>query len=585
MEQMVGGKNRQQRQRQIRGKQRQRRNNTNEKRAPKGSSFFPFFLFFITMQDAAVTGRGEQDTATGLLAMPVEVVLGIGRFLERLRDAAACVMASPIFPPCLVHGLAVRRFCDDPEGAIDAGAPLDIVVSVLPAGAPVEPLLVPAVRRGARDIVEWLCCRLEEQRADATTQETCADAGCGCPSFCGYSHHHRHRHFAPEAGQGAESAMAAIGARRADLLSALLRTEVPSLDRSKRTQIMCMTRAAQVGDVGTVAMLHQLARTGHFTARGGPSPATCGCCREVAYEAFFGGHVPLLDWLRENGCDAAPHAYDQKMVEAAMWFRDDPPLQWLFDTAPPDWRLPDVGPNWMRNAASMGSLACVRIMHDRGLGICDLGVLRNAANCGQLNILKWAIGEAVGDAPARDRPIEAWHSVTIAWAAAVSRGTHIIEWMLSRPDTASAVTPKMIACALARGHADVALLAHARGVLPLDQWDAVDAAARSGSVDAVRAVIQGGAVYKASALTTALNEGHVDVTVYLCDLYGTVDAQHAIDSMSSYRNSAAWKWLRDHVPGVCVAHALAATWAMSYNDSDARDALCQCARCAPSAPP
>lgn len=554
-----------------------RREHTNEKSAPGGNLFFPD-------QNTTAMDLEERQPAACLAAMPTEVILGIGHFLEHPRDAAACVMASPIFPPCLVRELAMRRFCNDPKGAIGAGVPLKVVVDVLPAGAPIEPLLVPAVHRGDRDIVEWLCNRIEEERANMAPHEPKDDnEGCGCPNFRIYSHHNRSRCFAPESSYGIEAAMMAIDARRADLLGALLRTEVPSLNRSKRTHSMCMTRAARVGDVDIVAMLHQLTQAGRFVPKGASLPASCGCCQEVAYEAFLGCHVPLLDWLKKAGCDAAPHAYDQRIFAWAAKHSSEPFLQWLFDTAPPD-RRPTVNSSWMRSAAAHGSLVSVRFMHDRGLATCGLDTLR-AAVCEGLNILKWAIGGAADGSPARGTPIEAWHSVTIAWAAAMRGGADVIAWMLSRPDTASAVTPNMIACALAKGHANVALAAHASGMLPLDQWDAVEVAARSGSVDAVRAIIQCGGVYKMSALASALAKGDVRVVAYLCDLYGTADAQDAIGSMSSYNHPRAWTWLRDRVPGLCVAHALAATWAASYDDSSATwSTLCQCARCAPSMP-
>ncbi|AVK76741.1 hypothetical protein pmac_cds_53 [Pandoravirus macleodensis] len=525
----------------------------------------------------------EREPVACLAAMPAEVILGIGHFLEHPRDAAACVMASPIFPPCLVRDLAVRHFCNDPKGAIDARAPLDIVMGVLPAGAPVEALLMPAVHRGDCGIVEWLCDRIEEECADMASQDH-GDGNhvCGCPNFCAYSHHHRNRCFVPESSYGIEAAMIAIDARRADLLGALLRTEAPSLNRCKRTQIVCMSRAARVGDVDIVAMLHRLAQAGRFVPKGALPPASCGCCQEVVYEAFLGCHVPLLDWLMETGCDAAPHAYDQRIFDCIPLRPSGLLLKWVFDTAPPDLR-PTVNTSWMRSAAAHGSLVSVRFMHDRGLATCGLDTLR-AAVCEGVDILKWAIGEAVDGSPARGTPIEAWHSVTIAWAAAMRGGADVIAWMLSRPDTASAVTPNMIACALAKGHANVALAAHASGMLPLDRWDAVEAAARSGSVDTVRTIIQHGGVYKTSALTTALTKGNADVVAYLCNLYGTADAQDAIDSMPSYNHSRAWTWLRDRVPGLCVAHALAATWATSYGDSNTWSTLCRCARCVPSVP-
>ncbi|AVK75663.1 Ankyrin repeat protein [Pandoravirus kuranda] len=538
------------------------------------------------MQGTTLAGREGQGMTTGLAAMPSEVILGIGHFLERPRDAVACILASPIFSPCLVRDLAVRHFHDDPKGAIDAGAPLAVVAAVLSVDVPIESLLVPAVRRGDQDIVDWLCCRLEdEEHPSAVAQETHADVWCGCPNTCMYSHHRWHRHFEPGTGQGIKAAMVAIDARRADLLGALLRTEVPSLDRSKRTQIMCMTRAAKVGDVRIVAMLHGLARTGRFTASGRSTLATCGCCREVACEAVLGGHVPLLDWLRENGCDAAPHAHDEKMAGIALSFRTDPPLEWMFVTAALDRRSINVAPDWMRSAATNGSLACVRFMHDHGLAPCDVSVLHTAARHGRLNVLKWAAGEAVDNLPPRRSPVEAWHSPTIAWAAAMRGNADVVAWMLSRPDMASAVTPKMIACALTKGYADVALAAHASGMLPLDRWDAVEVAARSGNADAVRAIIEHGGIYKLSALVTALEKGHQRVVACLCDRYGTADAQIAIDSMTSYDHANAWTWLRDRVPGLCVAHPLAAQWATSYGDLGRCGTLCQCARCTPSAPP
>lgn len=536
----------------------------------------------------------EAASDIGMARLPPELVDHIASFLPRLADVAACRAASSLFRPVRIDSAAVRLFNGRVIDALECGAPLAVVEAVrrhLPA---TEALLLPAVRGGRLDVLARFCA--SPTRPPFCAPSTAPDLGLiRCWSlasglaFWDYADEKDRR---GHPATGTHALFEAIDRGRADMVDRLLQFgAIASLTPPPvGLGVECMSRAAQSGHLSVMDAIHRRITDGTLPHQA--PGARCGCAPLVGQSAFKAGRAEAIEWLDHCGCDGAYRPTKGSLKEAVEAGHYGV-VRWLLDGTGTHAIEYDFDLHSLLIATRLGATAVVALVYDwhlrrhrdsdpdYDLGIDD--VLVEAGERGHLDILRWAAGEPVTDPNVRQRsgPVRAWYAGCAAWGAAIGGRVDVVEWLLSRSDAAHTVPTEAIEAGLSHGHVGIALAAHRTGALALDRWRALDAAARSGKVDVVAAVADAGAVYARSTLVRAVKSGSVDVVAYLCERYGTADAQHAIDRSFRSPQTAfpAVRWLRDNVKGVCTAHAYGSACASrSYYWSGVP---CRClARCA-----
>ncbi|AVK77589.1 hypothetical protein pmac_cds_901 [Pandoravirus macleodensis] len=538
--------------------------------------------------------------STRRVDLPAEMIWHIAGFLDRLSDVASCLCASHLFGRSLLLAASVRAFGDDPERAVEWGAPPDVVECLLEGHDIGEPLLLPAVRGGNLSTVDWLCASMAPSadpdrspgiQRDAQTSRS--DRQCrphrttltvtnACTGVA-WTTSHRQDTNAQSPHTGVDALFRAIEDGRADITERLLDAHdaIPSLvPLPAGLGVECMSRAAQWGHIEIMDNVHARIVDGRLP-RSPHAPATaCGCVPLVGKTAFESDQGDALDWLARHDCSGAYAVTRYSMVEAIARGLVRV-ARWLLRTnAREMWSTIDT--ESMVQAAANGRIGTIALAHENGLAECDHSVLFKAASKGHLGVLRWAAGEAVpgvADQRVGARPVDAWHGGWAAWGAAKSGRLGVIRWLLERPDAAHMITPHVAALALSRGHINVALAIHHAGLAPFDTWKALDAAVDSLNLNAVTAVVDHGGLYARSALALAVKKDALSIVEYLCDRFGTADAQYAIDKAAgSTSRRQCVDYLTTRAEGLCtrVAHgmALAAGRSAWYNTP-----RCRCPSC------
>lgn len=538
--------------------------------------------------------------SAGRVDLPAEMIWHIARFLDRLSDVAACLCASRLFDRSLLLAASMRAFGDDPRRAVEWGAPPDVVECLFARHDIAESLLLPAVRGGNVATVDWLCASMacpananQLSQIQGDTQTSRSGSGCrphratltlinantGAVVWTAT----RRRDTNGHAHTGVDALFRAIEDGHAAITERLFdaHAAIPSLvPLPVGLGVECMSRAAQWGHIEIMDNVHARIVDGRLP-RSPHAPATaCGCVPLVGKTAFESDQGDALDWLARHNCSGAYAVARYSMAEAIARGLDSV-ARWLLRTnAREMWSTVDNAS--MIQAAANGCVGTIALAHENGLAECDHSVLFEAASQGHLGVLRWAAGEAVpgvADRRVGARPVGAWHGGWAAWGAAKFGRLGVIRWLLERPDAARMITPHVAALALSRGHVNVALAIHRAGLAPFDAWKALDAAVDSLNLNAVIAVVGHGGFYTRSALALAVKKDALSIVEYLCDRFGTADAQYAIDKAAGLMaHRRCVDYLTTRVEGLCtrVAHgmALAADRSAWYNTP-----RCRCSAC------
>lgn len=131
---------------------------------------------------------------------------------------------------------------------------------------------------------------------------------------------------------------------------------------------------------------------------------------------------------------------------------------------------------------------------------------------------------------------------------------------LARP-ALSLVSDPILARALllADGMTDVLRWMHTSGMVPMHTWDALHAAVVHGWPTTLEEVADMGGVYTAEALVEAVRQGNGRMVAFLCERYGTRDAQAAIDGwMINPGRRGGVDWIVHNVPGLDITQIASA---------------------------
>ncbi|WBR15020.1 Ankyrin repeat protein [Pandoravirus kuranda] len=335
--------------------------------------------------------------------------------------------------------------------------------------------------------------------------------------------------------------------------------------------------AALRGDLATVALTHDMLtgaparppkclahRTDCVCASEHEQRAiapSCGCSPDTALWAIEDDHMRIAEWMHEAGCSAAypRHAVCAKALCHAIVHCTTEAFWYLAAAQPPP--SPEAFARAIDVAARKGHVGIVARLCREGLATCRKETLIAAAEADHVALLQWAAGEPhipgwpeASSDEARP-PLDAWRPTLLAWHAARRGSFKVVEWLLSRPDTRRCVTIASIEAALSRGHIDVALAAHEKGIVRFEQWSALDAAVVSNDVGVVQATADRGAVCTVTTFVAAIVRASgprgIDLFTYLCRRYGVSLVQDAVDRIAPtlFTPSVA-ALVRAHAPGV-----------------------------------
>lgn len=525
----------------------------------------------------------------------------IAGFLDRLSDVAACLCASRLFDRSLLLAASTRAFGNDPERAVEWGAPPDVIQQFLPRHDVDESLLMAAVKGGNVATVDWLCVSMAQStKLDRPTEIECdrharasrSDRGCRPRNVTLTLKNAvtastwtvtRHWDTNKQTPTGVDALFRAIEDGRLDMVERLLdaHAAIPSLTPlPARLGVECMSRAAQWGHIAVMDSVHARIVDGRLPRSPYAPATTCGCVALVSKAAFELDQGDALDWLARHNCSGAYAVNSYSMAEAIARGLVRV-ARWLLNThAREAWAT--IGNESMLQAAANGRVGTIALAHENGLAECDHSVLVEGASRGALGLLKWAAGEVVPgivEQRAGARPVDAWHGGWAAWGAAKGGRLGVIQWLLKRPDAARTITPRIAALALSQGHIAVALAIHRAGLAPFGTWKAIEAAVDSLAPKIVEAVADHGGLYTRSALTLAIKRGALPIVEYLCDRFGTADAQYAVDKSAGHTaDHRCVDYLAARVEGLCTRAAHAAALAADLSGWYGRP-RCRCPAC------
>ncbi|AGO83649.1 hypothetical protein psal_cds_165 [Pandoravirus salinus] len=505
-----------------------------------------------------------------LMDLPAELRQHIGHFLGDARDAAACLLAHPqLLARPLLYWLDSMRPSIPVGDVLSASAPLDIVVGLF-ARWRVEALpemVVDAAIGGRLDVLRWVLSRL-----DAASLVDCEIRHSRSPGASSLSADDDHLDGGDDDGLVTTyyggvliAALKKAAERdRADILACLL-TEAPPPGRVPSPPLLdaISVDAAARGSLGILATLHKWRlEQGH---------GVCGCPAKMGHEAMHADRVDVLEWLAAVSCTGA-------LVLSQTTLDDVPshPLprftKWAVAKLPPDVR---VGPTRLERLAASDCVETLKILHETGLGVCSKETLCVAATHGSIDVLAWAAGNHPGT-----MPLAAWNPIDVAIQAASHGRKDVIQWLATRPDANRVLTVPVARVALAHNFVETAA-----AVRPLDQWDALAAAASHNDLYKVADVVYHGARCTTEAMAAAMRCRDERILELLCRKYGTEMIPGAVESAVGTRCSLnCVRWLSDAIvcrdvpDSVCVAHL----WASAAVEwPDGAQSCCMCLRCNP----
>ena len=125
----------------------------------------------------------DRQRACGLEHMPPEVLLHITSFIERARDMAAALMASPLLAGRSAVEMAIEYGAVYTGRLLESGAPLNTIKSAVdrrkrPLG---RGFIECAVRGGRMDVLRFVCSRVTVR---SITPYMCVCVVCVCARVC-----------------------------------------------------------------------------------------------------------------------------------------------------------------------------------------------------------------------------------------------------------------------------------------------------------------------------------------------------------------------------------------------------------------
>jgi hypothetical protein len=484
-----------------------------------------------------------------LADLPPEVLDMIARCLDRPRDAAAAAMATRAFWPSRVVEILVRRpSVVDPIEAIKAGAPLE-ASRVLDTRC-VEPTraTIAAAVGGRPDVFSWYLERTGP--VYLTTSEV------------------------------DDLASAIVRAQGTEMVDLIMRHRV-RVSNGWIVERMASFAGAR-GRVDIVALMYEgsLVRYDHLAA---------SAPRDIALSAWESAieadQVEVICWIHENcTLDGRTKGFaDAKALSRAVFLGSVRVARWMASAlvgrdATGDQRIDAVD----CGHASGQRLETMIVMHAAGLLTITRSNIMCAADHGNLDLLRWAAGDAVEGIIHGDRnPIPEWNVRWAAWGALRRGRLDVVQWVLTKRDAPHAIGVEYVRVALARGHIDIALAIHNAGLVRLCEWESLRDAVRSDRVDVVRAVADAGSPCSWRTLAAALKHASPPVVDYLCDRFGTAEAQRAVDAVATRPGSGmAVERLRAIVgpDDLCVAAAQGAAHSLDSAPATWDVAPCSCRR-------
>ncbi|WBR14920.1 Ankyrin repeat protein [Pandoravirus kuranda] len=529
-----------------------------------------------------------------LPAIPVELLWHIQGYLVHPRDHAACVLASRLFSLALLR----RSLCEvSAYKLLRARAPLDVIQRALvhPTEADAERLTGSGAHLGRLDVVAWAYDHLD---ADYVLYTCSADR---MPNkhvlVDGYWNRKRWQSiklFPSDVRKRyvgiAVNAMHEAAYRgNVDVLKWLLDRHFPPggarpdhLERDLFTALVADAAGGVAASTDIVAYLHHYGQSRFPPVNDMYRGRVCACPMRTWEAAANADRGDMLAWLDASACsgrfnpDLVPWASPVREARGrhplilAMQQGAASASEWLGRAlGVPTW--PSADPLLaaaLVTAASRGHVRVLRAFHGLGAQSCPPSALLEAASAGRIEVLQWAMGDGAATQHAVPR-IPGWPSPSIGCAAAAHGHIDAVRWLVARSDASVNVGVGAHVAAVRANHMGVACTLIDAHILPLDQWDALYAAVKSRDPNMIRCVAERGAACSARALACAIRQSDTTAVALLCRLYGTVRVQEALDLLAGCCTQMdAVAWIRDSVPGACVAQVGARRWL-----------ACRCPRC------
>lgn len=506
----------------------------------------------------------------GVMDMPVEILLGISRCLAPLSTCAlmAWATATGIDIPdrllCASVEASVERIaisvltqpvkCGDRRLAwarddarreiIRAGAPLAVVVHLLPQTPLWPESVIDAAIGGRIDALNWVWTRI-----------------CVCRNtWYGDDRWNRNRYAAD----------AMVGAAQRDRRAAVCwLLERATSDRARPFTTFAHEKiilyGLEHGYADVVDALHCLQREVAHHQK-------CWCPSSLKKRILREGRADMLALLKDADCDIVRDLgmYD---LDKAVRKGHETAARWVAAHL----KEPKISSIAMDTAAARGHLQAVAFAHDSGLGTCAPSHVERAVCNGHLHIAKWASGNDPQHRPSR--PIAPWYGPHVAYQVVARGHADVLAWMAQRHDMASTIGVGVARLAVASGHWRCALVLHDSGLVPLREWDALATAVRHCATDGIAALADAGARFHAGVMAAALFLPKPDALGLLCARFGTENLQEAVDAVTGLafgHNTMAW--VASNVPGVCVAQPAHQQWA-DRSVPRCQHFSCACVRC------
>ncbi|QBZ81220.1 hypothetical protein pclt_cds_627 [Pandoravirus celtis] len=357
-----------------------------------------------------------------------------------------------------------------------------------------------------------------------------------------------------------------------------------------------IAEAARHGHQAVVAFAHE--RWTDQESAGTDGAKTCRCPSTIARAAIDAHQHDLLGWMHAVGCrsfEATPDALidalsacDTAAVDALTRVLDPKNTQFAPEgnfarkfraqaaasgeseqfvalstmvwTGDPSFA---IGACAIKIAANPSAVVPIALALSRGFTMAGAPqMFTAAASAGNLPLFKWAAGEAIdygGERLAAPRGLP-WNQPSAVLEAAFRNQLGVVQWLSQDPRCRSCLTPILArALLLADGMTDVLRWMHTSGMVPMHTWDALHAAVVHGWPTTLEEVADMGGVYTAEALVEAVRQGNGRMVAFLCERYGTRDAQAAIDGwMIDPNRRGGVDWIVRNVPGLDITQIVSA---------------------------
>ncbi|QBZ81577.1 ankyrin repeat domain containing protein [Pandoravirus celtis] len=487
--------------------------------------------------------------------LPPELLEMISGFLVSLRDLGAWAIATglPIPAKWLCAAAQAHGYH---ERLVKAGAPLAVVMYFLHCGTlcPCASFVPVAACGGRVDVMEhvWSISVTAKSERDMCVNRLSHMYGYVSKSSC-----------------MSEAVRAVINTDRRDILCWLLAKGC----RDTRSWMCTSGTVEKAIKFGLKKAYADVVCGGHALGRAHDKRICAGTCAWYMEKAIVKDRPRILAMLAAANCRAID-TLSNRHLSQAIAKGSLGVAQWLAGAI--------KGPvivdnNSMQKAAARGHVGTLAFAHDRGLCDCPLNALLDAAAKGRLDVLVWAAGEGA-QPPAR--PLAPWYGTHLAYAAAAKGRRNILEWMAARPDAHRTLGVGVARKALASDMWTCAFILHDRGLAPFGTWDALTTAVQYSDTDIVRGVARRGGRCDTATWTAALCRSRNDIVSFLCERFGTVGLQEAIDAVAGLdfeREPVAW--LAANVPAVCVAQLVQQQRATKVCGIRPLVGECSCAAC------